>query len=399
MSSRYKMTRVQLTGLSLVIAILFIDMLLYSLIIPVTPYLTQKLQPSSTLTGILFSSYAIALFAFTPILGPLSDRIGRKKPILIGLAGMTLSTLLFAYAETMWMLIGARFLQGIAAAATWTAALALLADLFPPKMRGGAMGTALTGMSLGTLLGAPFGGWLLDFGGYAMPFYFAAGLTVVCIGLVFFLLREPPRIQEEKTNALYLLRNRSVLFIAGVVLTAETVLTLLEPILPVFLTERVAASPSMIGLLFAVMSVAYGAVAPLSGMLADRWNPRYLMLIGLACLAASMPLIAVSQTMWQQAGAMLLVGASVGFALSPTLSTLGTIVDSGGNAGSYGAAYSLFNMFHAVGMIVGPFLGGVLTDTFTVPKTIYLVSCALLLAGFILFYLMKAGQRNIHKLL
>ncbi|MFT9846231.1 MFS transporter [Aneurinibacillus sp. REN35] len=391
---RYQMSKNQLIGLCLVISILFIDMLLYSLIIPVTPFLMSKLQPSSTLMGILFSSYAIALLVATPFLGPLSDRVGRKLPLVIGLAGVALSTVLFAYAETMWMLIAARFVQGIAAAATWTAALALLADLFPSTMRGTVMGMALTGISMGSLLGAPLGGWLLDLGGYMAPFLFAAALTVLCIIAVALLLSEPVRLQEKSSGTFSLLRNRSVLFIAGIVLLAESVLTLLEPILPVFLTEQLQATPTTIGLLFAVMTLAYGAVAPLSGALSDRYNPKYLMLIGIGCLAASTPLIALSHTMWQQTGAMILVGASVGFTLSPTLSTLGSIVDTGENNGAYGAAYALFNMFHAVGMIIGPVLGGVLTDWLDIPMAIITTSAMILICGAMLFTLLKAEQHK-----
>lgn len=379
----------QRIGLMLVIAVLFIDMLLYSLIIPITPYLTERLQPSSTMMGILFGSYAVALLAFTPIFGPLSDRIGRKKPLLIGLAGLVLSTLLFAYADSMWMLITARFMQGVAAAATWTSALALLADLFPPNKRGTVMGMALTGISTGSLLGAPLGGWLLDVGGYKAPFIFATGLSVLTMMLVVTLLPQPERSKQEGSAAggtFRLLRNRSVLFIAIVVLIAETALTLLEPILPVFLTERLALSPTGIGLLFAAASLAYGGIAPISGALSNRFNPRSLMLIGLGCLALSLPLIALSQTAWQQTCALIAVGASIGFALSPTLPSLSAVVDNGSQDGAYGGAFALFNMFHAVGMITGPLIGGALTDWLSVPRAIWTIS-GVLLASLILLAL------------
>ncbi|MGD8191887.1 MFS transporter [Brevibacillus ginsengisoli] len=379
----------QRIGLMLVITILFIDMLLYSLLIPITPYLTELLHPSSTMIGILFGSYAVALLAFTPIFGPLSDRIGRKKPLLIGLAGMVLSTLLFAYANSMWMLITARFMQGVGAAATWTSALALLADLFPPNKRGTVMGMALTGISTGSLLGAPLGGWLLDIGGYQTPFLFAAGLSLVTIVLVVYLLPQPERIKQNEQAAggtFRLLRNRSVLFIAIVVLLSETTLTLLEPIIPVFLTEQLALSSTAIGLLFAASILAYGGIAPISGALSNRFNPRSLMLIGLSCLALTLPLIAMSHTTWQHACALIAVGASVGFALSPTLPSLSAVVDNGTQDGAYGSAFALFNMFHAVGMIAGPLIGGALTDWLSVPSAIWTISSVLLL-GVILLHL------------
>lgn len=403
MHSHKKMNKTQWIGLGLIIFILFNDMLLYSLIIPITPYLMDRLNPSSTLIGILFGSYAVGVLITTPLFAAISDRIGRVIPIIIGLVGMVLSTLFFSFASSMWMLIGARFVQGIAAAATLTASMALLAALFPANRRGAVMGMALTGISMGSLLGAPIGGWLLDAGGYNTPFIFAAGLILTSLILAILLLREPGSSQDDahsqtkKQGTFQLLRFRPVLFIAAIVLLAESVLTLLESVLPVFLHQHVQATPTVTGLLFAAMSLAYGAAAPLSGLLSNRYAARNLMLIGLGALGLFTPLFAFAHTIWLQAGVMLLVGASVGFALSPTLSSLGAVVDNGNGSGSFGAAFGLFNILQSVGMIAGPFIGGILTDWLDVPRTIITISFALLLGVAALWMLPKTMPSPAHK--
>ncbi|WP_110932945.1 MFS transporter [Paenibacillus bouchesdurhonensis] len=403
MLSKQTVNKTQWISLGLIIFILFNDMLLYSLIIPITPFLVDQLNPSSTLIGILFGSYAVGVLITTPLFAAISDRIGKVVPIIMGLIGMVLSTLFFAFASSMWMLIGARFVQGIAAAATLTASMALLAALFPANRRGAVMGMALTGISMGSLLGAPIGGWLLDAGGYNAPFIFAAGLILTSLVLAIFMLREPgsteedPHIETKKQGTFQLLRLRPVLFIAAIVLLAESVLTLLESILPVFLHHHVQATPTITGLLFAAMSLAYGAAAPLSGMLSDRYPARILMLIGLAALGLFTPLFAFAHTIWLQAGVMLLVGASVGFALSPTLSSLGAIVDDGDGGGAFGAAFGLFNILQSVGMIAGPFFGGILTDWLDVPRTIVTVSFALLLGVAALWILPKRMPASVRK--
>ncbi|NEW09208.1 MFS transporter [Paenibacillus sp. SYP-B3998] len=388
------MSKAQRIGLSLVIAILFIDMLLYSLLIPMIPYFTEKLNPSSTMMGILFSSYAVALFITTPLFGWLSDRIGRKTPMIMGLLGLALSTCLFVYAENMTLLISARFIQGIAAAASWTAALALLADLFPGKSRGPVMGIAMTGISTGSLLGAPIGGWLFELGGFRMPFFCAATLILVTIAASFLFLKESARTKSTGTKeGSSLLRNRSVLYIAAVVLLAEISLTLLEPLLPVFLTERLAVTPLEIGLLIGAMTLAYGAMAPISGAMTSRFNPLAMMLLGLAGLAVSMPFIVLSQSFWQEVAVLVVVGGMIGFTLSPALSSLGSIVDEGGESGDYGSAYALFNMFHAIGMIIGPLIGGVLTDLITIPTAIIAVSIIILAFTVMLFGMLSSINR------
>ncbi|WP_412679668.1 MFS transporter [Brevibacillus choshinensis] len=390
-----KMTKSQRIGLLFVILILFIDMLLYSLLIPIVPYFTETLQPSSTMMGILFSSYAVAMLIATPIFGPISDRIGRRIMLLIGLIGLAMSTILFAFSDSLALLITARFVQGLAAAATWPTALALLADLFPPKMRGVIMGIALTAISTGTLLGAPIGGWLFEASGHRTPFLVAAAFTVINLVLVYFFLKEESsRSESEKLQVGGFLRHPQVAFIAGVVLLAEISLCLLEPTLPVFLTEKLSTTPATIGLLFAIMTLAYGLIAPVAGSLSSRVNPFTLMFVGIISLAVFMPFLALAETLWQSALAMALVGASVGFTLSPTLATLGEIIDRGGS-GAYGTAYSLFNMFHGVGMVAGPLAGGILTDVLPASAAIIIVAASVFSFGILMYVMLRLKQTSL----
>ncbi|QRG69516.1 MFS transporter [Brevibacillus choshinensis] len=389
-----KMTKSQRIGLLFVVLILFIDMLLYSLLIPIVPYFTETLKPSSTMMGILFSSYAVAMLIATPFFGPISDRIGRRIMLLIGLVGLAISTILFAVSDSLALLITARFVQGLAAAATWPTALALLADLFPPKMRGAIMGIALTAISTGTLLGAPIGGWLFEMSGHRTPFLAAAAFTLINIILVYaFLREETTRSESEKLQVGGFLRHPQVAFIAGIVLLAEISLCLLEPTLPVFMTDKLSITPAAIGLLFAVMTLAYGLIAPVAGALSSRFNPFTLMFVGILSLAVFMPFLVWAGTLWQAALAMALVGASVGFTLSPTLATLGEIIDRGGS-GAYGTAYSLFNMFHGVGMVAGPLAGGILTDVLPVSSAIIAVAASIFSFGILLYVMLRAKQSS-----
>ncbi|MFD3271305.1 MFS transporter [Paenibacillus dendritiformis] len=381
MSFMRQLTRTQWIGFGLVISILFVDMLLYSLFIPVVPYFTERYEMSSTMVGILFGSYAAALFLLTPFFGRITDRIGRRQTIILGLASMVGATMLFVFANSPLALIGARFIQGLAAAASWTAALALLADLFPGKLRGAAMGMAMTGISSGSLLGAPIGGWLFNIGDHHTPFWFAAALTAAIFLLVLLFLKEPVRTNRPAQGGTFsLLRHKSVLFIACVILAAETTLTMLEPLLPLYLTERFQMDPLALGLLFGLMTLCYGFIAPVAGAMSARFNPFRLMVIGVAAMAVVLPFIAVAGHPVLVLAAGCLIGAAVGFTLSPTLPTLGAIVDKG-DEGDYGVAYALFNMIHAVGMMLGPLVGGVLTDILPIASALAAVALVLLAAA------------------
>ncbi|GIO17404.1 hypothetical protein J18TS1_05040 [Oceanobacillus oncorhynchi subsp. incaldanensis] len=158
MNQKRNLKKAQKSALFVVTLAIFTDMLLYGMIVPILPDYADSLSISQTAIGILFGSYAAALLIATPVFGVISDKVGRRGPMLWGILGLTLATLLFAFANTFWLLLICRILQGIAAAATWTAGLALLADFYPSKERGKVMGIALSGQAMGTLLGPTFGG-------------------------------------------------------------------------------------------------------------------------------------------------------------------------------------------------------------------------------------------------
>lgn len=366
-------------GLTFAIAIIFLDMLLYSVIIPLTPYYEGTFKASSTMIGILFSSYSVTLLLTTTYFGNLTDRIGRKKPIIIGLIGMSASTILFSHPINFEMLIIARGLQGIASAATWTAALALLADLFVKKERAVVMGFAMTSMSAGILLGAPIGGFLVEFGGYLAPFYTISVLLLVTtvFGLIYLQDEKRPVVQKTK-KPLDLLRQPAVIWILMIMVVSEGALTMLEPILPIYLSSNFSGNSIFIGLMFGVITLAYGIMAPISGSLVNKYTPSRVVLIGLLLGGLFLPFVVLAQTTLQLVIALAFLGGSMGLAVSPTLTMLGD-TQGDGDQSSYGALYSLFNIFFAVAAIIGPFFGGVLTDVFSAKITIFITSGVVLL--------------------
>src|SRR5205085_3857772 len=107
----------------------------------------------------------------------LCDGFGAGRTLWFGAAGLFSSLLLFATADGGPMLFVARAVQGAAGAMSWTAGLALLAAAFPAERRGRALGIAMSGMSLGTLVGPPPGGLLFKWGGPRMPFLIAGCWT------------------------------------------------------------------------------------------------------------------------------------------------------------------------------------------------------------------------------
>ena len=142
-----------------------VDMFLYGSLVPLLPLL-PAVAGSPSASGVLFAVYALALLAATPLVGVWVDRAGPRAPMLAGLAGLAAATVLFLVSTGvpgpvgLVLLSAARAAQGTAAAASWTAGLALVAATHEPDRRGRAMGTALSAVGIGVLLGPAASGLL-----------------------------------------------------------------------------------------------------------------------------------------------------------------------------------------------------------------------------------------------
>lgn len=343
---------------------IFTDMLMYGLIVPFLPIHAESLGASQSEIGLLFASYAIALFIATPIFGALADRIGRKKLIIVGLIGLAITTLVFAFATNFLFLVVARSLQGVAAAIPWTAGLALLAEVFPKEERGKAMGMAMSGQAGGVLLGPPFGGWLFELGGYQLPFFVAAGIALLAALLSFIFLRNVTETRSESfTSPFKILRHKQVLIIAGVAAVGASVFASIEPTLPIHFKESLNISPGIIGSMFIVLTLAYGLAAPMIGAFSTRIGHIKTIMIGVVLVAIVLPLNALPNSIWLQILTLALLGISLGTVLTPALPKLAEISQEAGNS-SQGVTFAVYNTAYSFGMMVGPLIASTLAGGF-----------------------------------
>lgn len=354
----------QKLALLVVFIAIFTDMLIYCMIVPILPEYASGLGASQQIIGMLFASYAIAFLITTPIVGLLSDRVGRKLPMVCGLIGLFGSTLLFAFSSDLSMLFIARALQGISAAATWTAGLALISDLFPPKERQMAIGIAISGSFAGTLLGPLFGGILYEYGGYILPFIAAAGLVLIDGIARLLLLKDPPRLPADQQVSLRsMLKNRIILLMAGVIVLVAAATALLEPVLPLYLSDELGVSPTMIGLLFAVMVIASLIASSFSYAVAERFGRKRVIVAGLVCTAILLPALAISGSFLVEVVIMAVLGAVLAIGLASVPLEMTEVIDRMGTGG-YGAVYAVYNLALSFGMMAGPIAGGLLAGTF-----------------------------------
>lgn len=134
--------------------------IVYGLAVLILPNYATELKATPLAIGCIFSSYAAAILCTSSFFATLSERYGRVRVMIAGSFALAASTLLFALADTVWMLIGSRLLQGIAASANFTPGLSLVTDLAQGNALGEVLGSVTGWSGIGLLIGPPLGGFL-----------------------------------------------------------------------------------------------------------------------------------------------------------------------------------------------------------------------------------------------
>lgn len=182
--------REALTGLALPLAAVFVVAVGYGVVLPVLPFVLERALGEAARasvawhTGLLTGVYMLALFLFAPFWGYVSDRIGRRAVILLGLAGFSAAMLWFALARGLVFVYGARALAGVFAAAVLPVMLAWVSEMGTSRTRARAFAWLSAASAIGFLFGPALSGWLASVEFVArddaltLPFYAAAMLGV-----------------------------------------------------------------------------------------------------------------------------------------------------------------------------------------------------------------------------
>ncbi|HET9942088.1 MAG TPA: MFS transporter, partial [Terriglobia bacterium] len=169
-------TRQSFGRLAILIAVAGIDLLGATMVFPQIPFYAQHFNSSPTFIGIIFASFFLAQLLSAPIWGRISDRYGRRPALLIGLTALGLGYVIFAFANSLWMLLLARFIQG-AGGGTTGVTQAYVADTVRPEDRARALGWLSAGTNVGTMVGPALGSFLVHYGQGAP----AVAASILCV--------------------------------------------------------------------------------------------------------------------------------------------------------------------------------------------------------------------------
>jgi multidrug resistance protein len=174
--------------LGIIFLTVFIDLIGFGIVIPILPLYAQHFGASETVNGFLVGIYSAMQFIFAPVLGKISDRVGRRPVLLVSLMGTVIGFALMGLAGSLTWLFIARIVDGISGGNISTAQ-AYIADITGPEERSKAMGLIGAAFGLGFILGPAIGGILSGYS-IAAPFLFASGLALLNAVLVFIRLPE-----------------------------------------------------------------------------------------------------------------------------------------------------------------------------------------------------------------
>ncbi|HEY1728411.1 MAG TPA: MFS transporter [Candidatus Baltobacteraceae bacterium] len=191
-----------LVRLAPILGITFIDILGFSILIPLLPYFVKHFGVGDVVVGFLFTAFALTQFIGSPLWGNLSDRIGRKKVLIISQVGAAIGWGMLGWAPTIIWVFVARIVEGISGG-NISVTKAYVADLVEPEKRGRAFGYIGATFSGGLIFGPAIGGFLVDRYGFSAPFYAAAALQIVTLIATIIFLPESLSKTEETTPATF----------------------------------------------------------------------------------------------------------------------------------------------------------------------------------------------------
>ena len=352
----------------------FIDLVGFGIVIPVLPFYAEGTAFNATprTVGLLFASYSIMQLIFSPILGGLSDKHGRRPVLLLSIIGTGIGFLILGLARTILMLFIGRILDGITGGNISTAQ-AYIADVTTKENRAKGMGLIGAAFGLGFIFGPAIGG-ILSRWGIQVPFFFAAALCFANALLLYFRLPETVTADHPAKNSAAggrSLRNvfRSlkqprlafVLIIYFLFIVAFSIMTTSFSLYTMF---RFGYDAQHTGYLFAYVGlIAVIIQGGLIGRLVKRFGELPLVIFGAFCFAIS--LFAVPFVGPAAGGlAGLLIGGGV-FSMGNSLATpaLTSLASKSVGAAEQGVVLGVTQSTASLARAVGPFLAAVLINS------------------------------------
>ena len=361
------------------------------IVAPILPEISEALNIKDSLQGLLITSYTVTLGVVALIIGPISDKVGRRRILLFGCGFMSVALALHGIADSYVSMVTVRALAGAAGGSLSGGAVAFVGDFFPYERRGWANGWVMSGMAFGQIVGIPAGKILADQFGFRWPFLMFAATMLVATVLVWLFVPQPDVVRDEDRLGVRssivkyraLLDQGPIRSVSLVYLLMFLSLGLFVIYLPTWLERVVGVSGTEIASLFFVGGVANVLSSPVAGRLSDTLGRKPLIIASCIGLGVVMVLTTyVIDGIWT--AYILFAVAMVMFALriSPLQSLMTALVPDERR----GMLMSLAIAVGQVGMGLGSGLAGVTYTEFGYVSNTLLATGAIVIMALLVLY-------------
>ncbi len=389
----------------------FIDLVGFGIVIPLLPYYAETAPFNATPfeIGILFASYSLMQFIFSPILGSLSDKVGRRPILFFSIIGSGIGYIFIGFAFALWMVFVGRILAGITGG-NLSAAQAYIADVTTKENRAKGMGLFGAAFGLGFIFGPAIGGILSRYG-INIPFLFAAALSFVNAFLLYFILPESVKkdayqTSSERKNRLVelfeSLKDAQFGTLNAVYFFLVTSFSIMTYAFVLYTIERFGYNAEQNGYIFAFIGIlAVIFQGGLFAKLAWRFGENPLMIIGCLMMAAS--LFAIPYVSPEVGGlvALLIVTGFLAIGNSMASPAITSLVSKISNEAEQGKSLGVMQSGASLARAIGPAVGGVLlnnslnrVDSFTIQRTFWTAAAIMIIAALIAVYFSSIAPRK-----
>ena len=322
-------------------------------------------MPLPVMVGVLLASYGLVNSIAQPFTGALSDRLGKRKILIIsGLGVISLATLAFVFASSFLDLFLLRTLQGIGVAMTIPASMALMAVITQKETRGGSMGIYSTLRMAGFATGPLIGGYLKVHFGFNVTFYAGAGLLIVAMLLVYFWVKDVPVPEEAKSSRKFKIIDTSILD-SGIVSAAIATFIMASSFSMVTTLEnefnaRLQINAFDFSIAFSVLIIGRLLFQIPLGRLSDFIGRKPIIILGMILMAPATALLGESGSFYHFILLRIFQGIAAAGVAAPAFAVAGDLASTGGE----GRQMSIITMGFGLGLAIGPLLAGLLAVVF-----------------------------------
>jgi predicted MFS family arabinose efflux permease len=263
------------------------------IISPILPRIGVELDIADAALGTLVTAYSLMVALFAILAGPVSDKVGRRRILLLGCGAMTFALVLHAFVADYFSFLLVRMLAGGAGGMLSGAAVSYIGDAFPYRRRGWATGWVMSGSAVGQIVGIPLGIVMAARWGFKSPFYMFA-VTMAATVLLIFLGMPQPEVKRTEhplsvgkaaRDYLDMLRRPEVAWAAVAYFMSFFGLSVFTIYLPTWLERDIGLSPDEIAVMFLFGGIANVLTGPQAGRLSDTVGRRGIILM--ACVGLS----------------------------------------------------------------------------------------------------------------